>query len=52
MKNTYFARKKWKVNSKNHPLKEKKKKEIYADVMTAQIESKEAIGYLRLALKS
>ena len=27
-------------------------KEIYADVKTAQIESKQAIGYCRLALKS
>lgn len=32
--------------------KKKKKKEIYDDVKTAWFESKETIGYPRLALKS
>lgn len=32
--------------------KKKKINEIYADVKTAQIESKQAIGFPRLALKS
>lgn len=53
MKNTSFAGKDWKVNSnkmQNYPLSQKKK-EICADVKTAQIESKQAIGYPRLALK-
>lgn len=36
----------------NAELSKKKKKEIYDDVKTAWFESKQTIGYPRLALKS
>lgn len=59
MKNTYFTRKKvesqLKKKKQNYPPPKKKKtknKEIYADVRTTQTESKQAIGYPNLALKS
>lgn len=51
-KHTFCQKKKWKVNSKKMQNYQKKKKEIYDDVKTAWFESKQTIGYPRLALKS
>lgn len=59
MKNTYFTRKKVESQLKKNKTelsstkkKNPKPKEIYADVRTTQTESKQAIGYPNLALKS
>lgn len=59
MKNTYFTRKKVESQLKKNKTelsstkkKTPKTKEIYADVRTTQTESKQAIGYPNLALKS
>lgn len=59
MKNTYFTRKKvesqlkkTKTELSSTKKKNPKTKEIYADVRTTQTESKQAIGYPNLALKS
>lgn len=51
MKNTHFARKKSGKSIQRKCRIIKKKKEIY-DVKTAWFESKQTIGYPRLALKS